>query len=287
MIFRPKKPLPFIIFFGILIALGIIFLRPKQDDTAVTIVLSPHYDDAVLSLGGMLAMKEHPAVVATFFTGEPETATTTPWDAQSGFSDSHAAIEARVKENVDALKVLGATVKDYGYFDFQYRGSTTTDAELEQDIAEDIQALLAAYSDKTISVYAPAVFSPDLTHPDHQALHNAFLNVVDNYPKDNITFYFYEDYPYIEQFNKQSVISLKKNLENTTGKIFEEMQIPLTTRATWNKARSLKAYQSQVKAFAAVDRDILNASDAFTKNRCGSEMPCEVVYKLFRVIGDE
>jgi LmbE family N-acetylglucosaminyl deacetylase len=57
------------------IVIGILLLvfvhRPKTSDNSVIIVLSPHYDDASLSLGGLLAKHEHPTIVASFFTGEP------------------------------------------------------------------------------------------------------------------------------------------------------------------------------------------------------------------------
>jgi LmbE family N-acetylglucosaminyl deacetylase len=267
----------------ILIGIGFIFLRPKKEDDTVIIVLSPHYDDAVLSLGGMLAKREHPAVVATFFTAEPEIATSTSWDKNSGFSDSHQAIESRVKENAEALKVFGATVKDYGYSDVQYRGGTSTDAVLEQEMTQDIQALLAAYGDKNILVYAPAIFTPTITHPDHAVVHRAFLTVADSYPKDNVTFYFYEDYPYIAEFNRESVFSLSKNLENETQKIFTEERIIISSRQLRTKEKSLSKYGSQIKAFDAIDQDIIKNDIEYTKNRCGAESACEVVYKLFRI----
>ncbi len=273
-----------IILAGVLAVLGAILLQSKKQDDTVTIVLSPHYDDAVLSLGGLLAKHEHPAVVATFFTGVPAVATTTPWDTQSGFSSVKEAMLARTKENSAAIRMLGAEVKDYGYLDYQYREhATSSEIELEQEVAQDIQALIASYGNKNIAIYAPAIFTPPITHPDHALLHRAFKDVSEQYPKKNINFYYYEDYPYVQEFNKESQISLEKNLENDTGRIFDEIRIPLSSRQAGQKQSSLEKYASQSKAFQAENTDIVKSSTAYTKTRCATENACEVVYRLFRV----
>jgi LmbE family N-acetylglucosaminyl deacetylase len=266
-------------------ALGVFLLKPKKIDPTVIIVLSPHYDDAVLSLGGLLAKHVHPAVVATFFTALPTQATSTPWDARSGFSSSNDAIPARIQENTQALRMLGAEIKDFGYQDYQYRQhASSTEAELQQEIAQDIQALVASYGDKNVEVYAPSIFLPDITHPDHALLHRAFKDVAEQYPKKNITFYYYEDYPYVQAFTKESNISLEKNLENDTGRIFDEIHISLSSEEVSQKQSSLEKYASQSKAFTAENVDIVKNTTAYTNSRCGNEGPCEVVYRLFRVI---
>ena len=265
-------------------SIGLILSRPKKTDDTVIIILSPHYDDAVLSLGGFLAKHTHPSVVATFFTGEPALATSTPWDKQSGFSTSKEAIAARVKENNAALRMVGAEVKDFGYRDFQYRDhATSSEEQLEQDVAQDIQALIASYGDKNVEVYAPSLFTSAITHPDHALLHRAFKDVYENYPKKNISFYSYEDYPYVQEFNKESKISLEKNLENDTGRIFDTQSIVLTSKNVHTKESSLEKYASQSKAFAVSSIDIVKSSTEYTNNRCGTNVPCEVVYKLFRI----
>lgn len=268
----------------ILVGLFIFFqFRPHTPDNSVIIVLSPHFDDAVISMGGLLAKHEHPTVVATFFTAEPAVATSTQWDTMSGFSNSKDAVTARTQENQKALTTLGVdAIKNFGYMDSQYRHGTSSDADLEQNMAQDIQALLASYGDKQISVYAPSIFGPKISHPDHALLHRAFFDVAENYPKQNVTFYFYEDYPYVEQFNKTSVISVEKNLENDTNRIFDTVQIPLTARQVSKKENSLSAYTSQIKAFDATQADLIKDDISFTQKRCG-DTACEVVYKFFQV----
>jgi LmbE family N-acetylglucosaminyl deacetylase len=277
-----KKPLFIGLgFIVIVIASAIIFFSNKTDDSKITIVLSPHYDDAALSLGGLLAKHEYHTVVATFFTAGPSAATTTPWDSIAGFSDSLATMPARSKENTDALKTLHVNeVKDYFYQDYQYRLSTTTDMELE--MTKDIQALLAAYGTKPIAIYAPAIFTDTINHADHAMLHRAVVSVMENYPNSNVDFYFYEDFPYIERFNRESVISLEKNLENNTDRIFNRVDVLLDSSDLKAKERAIAQYESQVKAFASQNMDIAAHALEYTKNRCSNGQACEVVYKVFR-----
>lgn len=71
-------------------------------------VLSPHLDDAVLSVSG--ALRSAPdAVVVTCFAGVPEPGTPpSEWDQRCGVRDVHAQLLARRAEDVAALRALGA-----------------------------------------------------------------------------------------------------------------------------------------------------------------------------------
>ena len=248
---------------------------------SITLILSPHFDDAVLSAGGLMAKNDHPSVVATFFTATPEVATTTSWDQISGFKNSTEAMISRIKENAAALKILGTESKNLDYFDNQY-GRGESDEQAEADIARDIQTLLASYHGKTINVYGPAIFTPTITHPDHGLLHKAFLDVASQYPGTNVHFYMYEDFPYTEHFNKESVVSLKKNLELDSGSYLDQENVLLTSAQVNKKIEALTKYTSQTKAFTADTIDILTQSRNFTSTRCGIDpaQACEVFYKL-------
>jgi hypothetical protein len=235
------------------VALVLIFSRPKVDDSSVIIVLAPHYNDAALSVGGLLTTNTHPVVVATFFTNEGGSPQAT--------------------ENTRALKTLRAEAKDFGYQSSDHRIGTSSDEILIQEIGLDIQALLASYGDKKIAVYGPAIFDEKNTDTDHALLHQAYMNVAMTYPEGAITFYIYEDYPYIEDFNKTSIISLNKNLENKTERLFIEEKIPLSVSNLRVKEKALKAYEL---ATTNVENNL-----SYTRNRCGNDTACEVVYRLF------
>jgi LmbE family N-acetylglucosaminyl deacetylase len=121
----------------------------------------------------------------------------------------------------------------------------------------------------------------DITHPDHGMLHRAYVDVMTQYPNKNVTFYFYEDYPYVARFNKEQPITLEKNLENDTNRLFDRVDIPLSNAEVRQKQKSLEAYPSQIKAFDALQFDVVTADIDYTDARCGPGNACEVVYKLF------
>jgi LmbE family N-acetylglucosaminyl deacetylase len=88
------------------------------------LVLSPHFDDAVLSCGAWL--EAHPgSVVATVCSGRPGPGVApSEWDADSGFSSGDAAAVARQAEDAAALAMLGATQHVLGFLDGGYREAT-------------------------------------------------------------------------------------------------------------------------------------------------------------------
>ncbi|MDK1471960.1 PIG-L family deacetylase [Streptomyces sp. 549] len=74
-----------------------------------TVVVSPHFDDAALSLGGLLPLLPRPAVVVTVHGGAPPPgAETSWWDRECGFSTAAEAHRVRVAEDAEACALLGA-----------------------------------------------------------------------------------------------------------------------------------------------------------------------------------
>lgn len=98
---------------------------------------------------------------------------------------------------------------------------------------KDIQATLASYSGKHVEVYAPSYFGEKIGNNEQRTIHKAFVDVVRDYPDDNASFYFYEDSPYTAEFNEQSVISLQKNIENSTGFLLEKLTLPKTQETVY------------------------------------------------------
>lgn len=268
-----------------LLALLIVF-SGKNKNTDIVIILSPHYDDAVLSLGGLITSRNSNTVVATFFTGTPAENVSGDWDKKSGFESSDTAMSFRLKENQSAL---GSKVKtfDFGYLDNEYRNKSDSLDDIEIGITKDIQNLITSYGTTTqVVVYGPSVFKADITNTDHKLLFDAYLQVMQDFPQKNVTFRFYEDFPYILRFNKESVISLKKNLEIETGFLVSEVEIPLKSAEVNSKVGAIKKYASQVQAFKSQGQDILKDAENYTRTRCGnskSSSACEVVYEIFLV----
>jgi LmbE family N-acetylglucosaminyl deacetylase len=76
------------------------------------VVVSPHLDDAVLSLGATIASwvrAGNDVSVLTVFAGDPNsTSEPSEWDARAGFGSAAEAARARREEDAAACRVLGA-----------------------------------------------------------------------------------------------------------------------------------------------------------------------------------
>src|SRR5437879_5957076 len=66
------------------------------------LLLSPHFDDAVLSCAALLA-RERPLDVLTIFTGVPNPPRQSAWDRTTGFADSTQSVAARRAEEQAAF----------------------------------------------------------------------------------------------------------------------------------------------------------------------------------------
>jgi LmbE family N-acetylglucosaminyl deacetylase len=74
------------------------------------VVVSPHFDDAVLSTAGLLVRRNTPATIVTVFAGLPESAEpVSDWDRLCGFDNAQAATQTRASEDRDACRRLGLT----------------------------------------------------------------------------------------------------------------------------------------------------------------------------------
>jgi LmbE family N-acetylglucosaminyl deacetylase len=111
------------------------------------LVISPHLDDAVLSVSGLIV--ENPgAVVATVFAGVPsDPDSSTVWDRACGFGTAEEALTTRRREDAEALGVLGATPLHLGFVDEQY-GEQPTRAALRaalRHLIERVRPAAVAY----------------------------------------------------------------------------------------------------------------------------------------------
>ena len=76
------------------------------------LVVSPHLDDAVFSLGATMAHAARAGArveVVTVFAGDPEsTRTASGWDQRAGFATEGEAASARRSEDREACRIVGA-----------------------------------------------------------------------------------------------------------------------------------------------------------------------------------
>jgi LmbE family N-acetylglucosaminyl deacetylase len=95
-------------------------------------VVSPHLDDAVLSVGATIRRLTRggaDVVIATVFAGDPEAATPASyWDATRGEMTQGAAVRVRRREDEAAGRELGATTVALPWPDSGYVGARDPDA---------------------------------------------------------------------------------------------------------------------------------------------------------------
>jgi LmbE family N-acetylglucosaminyl deacetylase len=97
---------------------------PAELAGARVVVVSPHLDDAALSLGATVARAARAGadvVVATVFAGDPSSDTPAgDWDGRCGFATLGDAASARRAEDERACAALGATPVWLSFSDEQY-----------------------------------------------------------------------------------------------------------------------------------------------------------------------
>jgi hypothetical protein len=129
-----------------------------------TVILSPHFDDAVLSCWHVLASADE-VLVVNVFAGEPPAGTLGWWDQIAGASDSAAAVRTRVEEDRRALARTGHATVNLPFLDGQYREGDQAPGEIVQALREVLV--------KDALIYAPASLGD--AHRDHAAVRAAAL----------------------------------------------------------------------------------------------------------------
>lgn len=131
--------------------------RLRVDLDAPELVLSPHWDDAVLDCWSLLS-SDRELNVLNLFAGVPPAGRVGVWEAVSGARDSAERARGRIAEDTLALARAGRAPLSLPLLDAQYRRPPS---------ALDLQKLDRAVSDEVQSasrVYVPAGIG---AHADH------------------------------------------------------------------------------------------------------------------------
>jgi hypothetical protein len=94
--------------------------RLRFDPQAPELLLSPHWDDAVLDCWSLLT-SERQVTVVNLFAGAPPPGRLAPWDAITGAADSAVRARERIAEDGRALARAGRTPVNLPLLDAQYR----------------------------------------------------------------------------------------------------------------------------------------------------------------------
>lgn len=188
------------------------------------LVISPHYDDAVLCCGQFLAGRPD-AVVCTVYGGFPKKPkkVTTPYDEKTGFANAEDAVAERRREDNRALALLKAEQRWLEFPDSQY-GLKYTKKDLAIKIREAIR------SDDYEFIVGPL----GIGHPDHEVVSDALLSV-----RTNLPVYLWEDLP-LRVIEPQLITERLSRL-----KIPKKLESPGTGEIA-DKIRALLCYKSQM-----------------------------------------
>jgi LmbE family N-acetylglucosaminyl deacetylase len=253
-------------------------------DCRPNIILSPHFDDAVFSLGGFIATSPARMIVATIFATAPPNGAAGRWDRRSGFKTAVEAIQARSEENAAALAILGlptAAIENFGHLDRQYRPDDRSEP-LISAIAEDIRRLVRRHGDR-VNLFSPAF--PH--HADHRIVTEAVLTLrrAGHCADAEISLYQDQPYAYLD-LRKRSLMPLKFARydwppADSAGLAGERRLLELDDAAAAKKLLAARQYKSQ---FPVVQRLLYKMIDDFSRYQAraaGSSSPrVELVYRL-------
>lgn len=225
--------------------------RLVRDPNAPTVVLSPHFDDAVINCWSVLTSDDDVRVV-NVFAAAPARGSTTLWDRVCGARDSSAHMQTRVGEDVAALRHAGRTATNLPFLDAQYRRRRPSLGRLD--------AALAGAFATAAAVYAPAGLGFD-PHPDHVLVRRLAVAA----SRNGVPVYLYADVPYAVAFGwpdwvtgtsfeeRLDVDAFWQRLERDVPSIASlrgAKVVRLAPEAAERKLEAMRAYRTQ---FAALD----------------------------------
>lgn len=248
-------------------------MGPKKH---INYIISPHLDDAVFSLGGLIAKEAKNTKVITIFAGIPAKPLFKFWDLSCGFKNSTYAMNERIKENYIALENLGVekeNIINLTFLDNQYRNSFYKKSIIsKKDIAKAIlDKIEIKVNNEDIRVYIP--ISPN--HIDHKCITESILEVYKQNNRKKFSLYLYQDLPYFfTNIKKVPFTTLSTQIE----------KIELTNGKFNRKISASKLYKSQ---FRNVFSSLISLSkkqeciSIHQVNLYGIKSPhCEIVYKI-------
>jgi LmbE family N-acetylglucosaminyl deacetylase len=221
------------------------------------VVLSPHLDDAVFSLGASIAdavSRGADVAIVTAFAGDPARRDEpSAWDRRAGFRTSLEALEARRAEDRRACSALGARPV---WLPFGYGGAAVDEHKLEQLLLDAVHG-------------ADTVLVPGwpLKNPEHAALATLALRSGIAVPAMGL----YVEQPYVWWRSY-----VEPNLLPALAAIGVQRPAWTAVRATragrGAKRKALGAYRSQLRLLRGRRRSLpVSWRISFYERRAGGE----------------
>jgi LmbE family N-acetylglucosaminyl deacetylase len=123
---------------------------------APALLLSPHWDDAVLDCWTLLTGRRELIVIGVF-AGVPAPGRLTLWDDITGARDSSERAQERIAEDAEALGRAGHEPVNLEFLDSQYRRPPAPDLDA-------LDLAISGVAPRACRVFAPAGLG---AHPDH------------------------------------------------------------------------------------------------------------------------
>jgi len=130
---------------------------PSFDAGAPELVLSPHWDDAVLSCWSVLTGARE-LIVVNVFAALPPAGHSGPWEALGGLTDSRERAERRTQEDVRALAIAGRSASNLDLPEIQNREGP------EGVSLPALARALGQTAPRASRVYAPAAIGGHVDH---------------------------------------------------------------------------------------------------------------------------
>lgn len=217
------------------------------------IFFSPHFDDAILSAGNLIhsfTKKGQSVLVITIFT-KGSTSTQPSAQAflrQSGFLDSNALFAQRKKEDIQAVKTLGAHHLHLSFVDAGFRTDhptvahifksrmTPQDRQLLAEIVKSFNRCTTKHATADCHFFAPLAVG---NHIDHEIIYTAVHKTWN--PMRNWQISFWEDVPYRHRTGETCT-----RLAQVTDQVAGLQQEILYSYTGKQKHAAINAYTSQI-----------------------------------------
>lgn len=159
----------------------------RASSHAPAVVLSPHFDDAVIDCWSVLDT-DASVIVVNVFAGVPSRDMLVHWDRLCGADHSAALVECRRAEDREALQMVGRDPVNLPFVAEPYRRPH------QAPTLRNLDAALTRELQEVSLVYAPAVLGT--VHPDHLLVRSYALDLA----RSGVPVQLYADLPYAVTF---------------------------------------------------------------------------------------
>ncbi len=257
--------------------------------------LSPHFDDAVLSCGGLIArlvQKGQTVTVRTVMGGSPTPGRVpdTPIirDLHARWKAGDDPIQARIREDEAAIMGLGAQViRMTVWLDCVYRTNTQGKALYPSE-----ESLFGAPhpDDRAAALLPTVVLPPDENvhflyvplgvgnHVDHQIVRAWGVALGKQNPW--VALKFYEEYPYTQDNGAIDKTLAHLSASHPPLRLEREI-VPLSEMEVSAKLNAIRCYESQISTFWA-DAAAMETATRQAMNEAGGGQPAERYWNIVR-----